>query len=114
MRWRFLNNALFGIDVLLLAEGGESSGLFVSIVDHSLLGIDFHLYLGGSTPFVIYGFTRLGAEFGCGIFGDVDRSELGWYDQWVVDLAGCLGSSEGGCGVEVYGGGDYGVWYGHI
>src|SRR5688572_8426554 len=42
------DDALSRFDVLFPAESGRPAGVFLPIVDYSLLGTDIYLYLGGS------------------------------------------------------------------
>jgi len=49
----FLDYGLFGHDVLFRAKTSTTSGLFLSVVYRSLLGINFHLHLGRSSPLTL-------------------------------------------------------------
>jgi cytochrome c oxidase cbb3-type subunit I/II len=50
----FLNHSLFGFDVLLPAKGSESPGLLLPPFYHSLLGPNFPLHLGWTSPLTLH------------------------------------------------------------
>jgi cbb3-type cytochrome oxidase subunit 1 len=50
----FLTTPYLGLMYYFMPKAAESTSIFLQIVYHSLLGFDFLIYLGGSSPFIIY------------------------------------------------------------
>ena len=101
-----------GLDVLLPAKGRRTPGVFVSTLDHPLLGADLYLYLGRSAPSSVYSPTGLGAVVGHGLFGHADCSFVGRHAERVADPAWCLGQGSSGADAQVHGRGGHGLRYG--
>ena len=55
------HHAVPGPDVLFPAESGESAGVLLSPLDHSFLGADLHLHLGGAASSALHRAAGLGA-----------------------------------------------------
>ena len=55
------DHALPGPDVLLPAQGGQPAGVLLPAFDHSLLGADLHLHLGGAASPALHRAAGLGA-----------------------------------------------------
>ena len=72
---------LFGHDVLLHSQASRTPCLLVSPVDRSLLGLDFHLHVGGPSPLAFHRATRLDSVGGYGVFAHFVGTELGRHDQ---------------------------------
>ncbi len=86
----FLTAGFLGNDVLLRAQAGRRTGLFLPAVHRSLLGPDRHLHVGRAAPFALHRIAGLAAVARHGVFPDSVGAQLGRHDQWHHDALGCL------------------------
>jgi hypothetical protein len=77
-------------DVLLRAQAGRPSGVFLPPVGGALLGAGFHLHVGRSSPPALHGAAGLDAERGHDLLADPAGTLLGRHDQRHHDAVGRL------------------------
>ncbi|OQB88280.1 MAG: hypothetical protein BWX84_03151 [Verrucomicrobia bacterium ADurb.Bin118] len=100
-------------DVLLPPQGGEPAGVQLPAFDHSFLGIDFHLHLGGPAPSALHRAAGLGAIAGHGFQCDAGGAELGRHVERVAHAARGVGPGPPGPGAQVPGRRRDGLRHGH-
>ena len=84
----FLTAGILGDDVLLRAQTGAASHLFLPPVGRALLGVDLGLHVGGTAPPALHLAARLGAVHRHGVLDSAARALVGRHDQRHDDPVG--------------------------
>ena len=100
--------------VLLLTEGRRASGLQLPAFGDSLLVACLHLHLGRAAPFAEHRTSRMAAIPGHDFQPHALGAVLGRHAQWAAHSARGLGQTPHRPGAEVFRGGRYFLWHGHI
>jgi hypothetical protein len=79
--------------VLLHPEAGRAADLFLSALDHPLLGADLSLHLGGTASPTLHGIAGLGADARHDVFDHAVDAILGRHDQWNHDAVRRVGQA---------------------
>ena len=89
----FLTAGFLAHHVLLHSEARRPAGLFLSAVDHPLLGADLPLHLGRPASPALHGAARLGADARHDLLDHAVDAVLGRHDQRNHDAVGRVGQA---------------------
>ncbi len=101
VQWWYGHNAvgflpyrrLLAIMYYFYSETPDRAGLFLSTVDHSLLGADLPLYLGWAASSALHGAAGLGADARHDVLDHAVDALMGRHDQRHHDAVGRLGQT---------------------